>query len=81
MNTINDEALAKVASISDALESFAKSISMQKINIHPITMIGEFDWVCREEKDETSYHDDTLNHEDICLGCMDCLGLSWRDFL
>lgn len=57
----------------------------------PITMIGPFE--SKEDRDSwEAYQDDTLTmigHDDnldrkrceYCLGCMDCLGLSWRDFL
>jgi len=96
MNTNTQEgALAKVASISSMLEDFAKSISAQKINIYPITMIGNCNAVSHEEAYESIYQDDCRNDilEEIeldeaegenlgcCTGCMDCLGLSWADFV
>ncbi len=95
MNTNTQEALAKVASLSEALECFAKSIATQKINVYPITMIGGSSAVSHEEMYENAYQDDC--HDDIleeieldeaegenlgcCTGCMDCLGLSWTDFV
>lgn len=87
--TITQEALAKVASLSSMLEDFAKSISMQKINIQPIAMSNrdfyedendypadyyeDMDAMIEGENDEPSYG--------CCTGCMDCLGLSWTDFV
>ena len=95
MNTNTQEALAKVASISSMIEDFAKSMAAQKINIYPITMIGGCNTACHETYEESTYQDD--NHDDIleeieldevegenlgcCTGCMDCLGLSWADFV
>lgn len=76
MNTNTQEALAKVASLSEAIESFAKNIAKQKIHIFPIAMESDYDVI--EDIDEDESH--CKKHKD-CLGCMDCLGLSWSDFL
>jgi len=95
MNTNATEALAKVASLSQALEIFAKDISKQRINIYPITMIGGCNTVYHDEEEESTYQDDCYDDilEEIeldeaegenlgcCSGCMDCLGLSWTDFV
>ena len=33
------------------------------------------------DDDHDDDHDDGETEEHCCSGCMDCLGLSWRDFL
>jgi len=35
-----------------------------------------------QDDDQDDSHNDNQEHEvDCCSGCMDCLGLSWRDFM
>ncbi len=85
MNTNTQEALAKVASISSMIEDFAKSMAMQKINVYPITMIGHCNTLLDE--DEVEDADDYAplvegeNEGHCCSGCMDCLDISWTDFV
>jgi hypothetical protein len=80
MNTNTQEALAKVASISSMLEDFAKSIATQKINIYPITR--DVDYYDEDVEDADDYAP-LIEGENLgcCTGCMDCLGLSWADFV
>jgi hypothetical protein len=54
-----------------AIDCHAKGMSLQKIDIMPITMIEDYDTDTKEE----------IPHQEKCPGCMDCLGLSWTDFV
>ena len=51
MNTNTQEALAKVASISSMIDSFAKSMATQRIDVYPITMIGNCNTILDEDED------------------------------
>ena len=87
MNTNTQEALAKVASISSMIEDFAKIMATQKINVYPITMIGHCNTLLNEDEDDDVEDADDyaplIEGENLgcCTGCMDCLGLSWTDFV
>lgn len=86
MNHVNtNEALAKVVSISGFIESFAKDMAKTKIDVMPITMIGHDDSIFSMIDEESAYHDDdhddSLSEGHCCSGCMECLGLSWLDFM
>jgi hypothetical protein len=49
-----------------------------KMNITDIIFDEPFFEDCYEDALEG---EEGLDHCSICTGCMDCLGLSWRDFL
>ena len=44
-------------------------------------MDEEMDYVYEDDRDDTEYHEPPEEACSCANGCMDCLGISWRDFL
>jgi len=48
------------------------------MSMHGVELDGCHD---DDDQDHDDCQDDSDDEEHCCSGCMDCLGLSWRDFM
>jgi len=49
------------------------------MNTLDISNLCEYDFA--EDREEAKESSDVCSRKEPCLCCMDCLGLSWRDFI